>query len=255
MIGGKWAGWSFWNRTPAPPPPATSPLPPALTGPLRYLIGDDQGGVGAWRLNEIVEVGYDTTTPPKNCIASCYVNLLDEKNSHAYGDAAQTGTAADYNEGLIDYRGSGFLRNVRDQLLRRKKQGFTMCELDNPDSYPRESVLQAMDMAASMNFKIWVKNPFLPYSDLLSRRPALLHTATVGIIVERGCGTPAAMDDMRQAAGKPNMPVRFVFFGAGLGTAQQFAITIENEHYRNMGVTYSHKGEYERCEDILLPTP
>jgi len=75
------------------------------------------------------------------------------------------------------------------------------------------------------------------------------HTATCRIIVEKDAGSGRdgrASPQCRQTA----LPVWFVAFGGarpGDKTAQAAG------KYRNMGVTYSTKGEYANATDVLVP--
>lgn len=212
--------------------------------PLRYLIGTDKPGDG--KDGEIIEVSYDTTRPSERGLAIKYGNLFDERNSGKYGPYLKQGdTAAQYNEGQIDPRGNGWIRNIEDQITRAKQQGFCAIEWDNPDAYSVPDVVGAVSAAFGAGLMVAAKNP------LLMRRSPLLyveHPAVFGAIVEQGAGDPAQMDKLRIAAGKPNMPVWFVAFGRGKIWAH--ARAIEARAYKNMWVSYSRKGEYQSSEDI-----
>ena len=61
------------------------------------------------------------------------------------------------------------------------------------------------------------------------------------------------MDDLRRRAGKPDLPVWFVAFGASDGHAWAIKTAQQAEPYRHMGVTFSSGGEYTNCKDLLLP--
>src|SRR5262249_42052403 len=151
------------------------------------------------------------TEKPRRGIAIKYVNLFDEKNTGAYGPYLTTSdTAAQYNEGQIDPRGAGWLKNLREQFARAKAQGFEYVELDNPDAYSVPGGVPAADEAARWGLRVIAKNPMLMEGDPL---PYVAIPDVHGIIVERGAGAPREMEAMRKAAGKPNLPVWFVFFG------------------------------------------
>jgi hypothetical protein len=110
--------------------------------------------------------------------------------------------------------------------------------------------MHAVDLACERGFDVVAKNPKLVKGDA---RTYVAHPSVIGIIVERDCGTPAEMDELRRRAGKPALPVWFVSFKTGRNQAMQAAKAITAAGFVNMGVTYSRKGEYETSEDILLP--
>jgi hypothetical protein len=220
--------------------------------PLRYRIGTDEHSDG--NPGEIIEVSYNSTVKPRHGIAIKYGNLFDETNAGTYGPYLSTSdTAAEYNEGQIDPRGSGWLKNLREQFERAKRQGFEYIELDNPDAYSVREVVGAVDEAARYGLKVIAKNPMLLEGDPL---PYLAHPNIHGIIVEKGAGAPLEMEKLRWEAGAPKLPVWFVFFGKdGLSRARQTAAQIEAAGYPNMSVTFdSARDEYGGdIEDILLP--
>jgi hypothetical protein len=223
---------------------------------LRYKIGADNPGKG--NADEVVEVGYDWEKPVAGALSIAYCNLFNEKFSEQsrkeraeYGPYLKTSdTAEDYGEGQIDPRGAGWRRNLTEQFERRKKQGFEYIELDNPDAYKVADVVSAVDLAARYGLKVIAKNPGLMEGDPL---PYVAHPNVYGIIVEKGAGDAHAMDKLRQRAGKPDMPVWFVFFDkrkghdAGKKAATQTAALAQ--HYQNMRVTYSPGGEYTQSTD------
>jgi len=84
-------------------------------------------------------------------------------------------------------------------------------------------------------------------------RAYVAHPNVFGLIVEKDCGTPAQMDQLRRSANKPDLPVWFVTFGDGRNAATQAAQSITAARFANMGVTYSREGEYESSEDVLVP--
>jgi hypothetical protein len=220
----------------------------ALAGkPLRYLIGTDDPGAG--RDDEIIEVGYDVTAPPKRGVGIAYCNLFDERNTGRYAPYLHSSdTASKYREGQIDPRGPGWERNLREQFERRRRQGFRYVELDNPDAYRWFDVSDAYDLAASHGFQVIAKNPVICENGLAMMQ----HPAVVGAIVERGCGTPDEMVSLRDHARKPDLPVWFVYWGKGHDDAVECARRATL--CRNMGVTYSAgPKEYSGSRDLLRP--
>jgi hypothetical protein len=243
------------NMPPKATPPATGPLTgkplagnPLVGRPLRYLIGTE-GSAGA-RDGDVTVVSYGTSQPAKQGISIAYGNLFDELNTRRYGPYLRTSdTAAQYNEGQIDPRGPGWEKNLREQFERRKKQGFTYIELDNPDAYKIKDVIGAIELAATYGLKVIAKNPGLMEGGAASY---VAHPNVYGIIVEKGAGGAADMDALRRKAGKPDLPVWFVAFGSGKGWGNSVASAAKQ--YRNMGVTYSSAGEYGNVIDILTPS-
>ena len=223
---------------------------------LRYKIGTDNPGRG--NADEIVEVGYDWEKPVAGAPSIAYCNLFNEKFSEQsrkeraeYGPYLKTSdTAEDYGEGQIDPRGQGWRRNLTEQFERRKKQGFEYVELDNPDAYAVADVVGAVDLAASHGLKVIAKNPGLMEGDPL---PYVAHRNVYGIIVEKGAGDAHAMDKLRQRAGKPDMPVWFVFFdkrkGHDTGKKAAGEAAALARHYQGIMVTYSPGGEYTQSVD------
>jgi hypothetical protein len=234
--------------TPPAGPTRSSGDANALAGkPLRYLIGASSSGPG--HDDEVTVVSYTASTPVRHGISIAYCNLFDETNSGKYGPYLKTSdTAAQYNEGQIDPGGPGWEKNLREQFERRKRQGFEYIELDNPDAYAIKDVIGAIDLAATYGLKVIAKNPKLMEGGAASY---VAHPNIHGIIVERGAGNPDDMEALRRKAGKPDLPVWFVAFGAG----RAWAGTIANaaKRYRGMGVTYSSAGEYGNAIDILPP--
>jgi hypothetical protein len=225
---------------------------PLAGKPLRYRIGTDEPRDGS--PSEIIEVSYNSTLKPRYGLAIKYGNLFDENNDGTYGPYLTTSdTATAYNEGQIDPRGSGWLRNLREQFERAKRQGFEYIELDNPDAYSVREVVGAVDEAARYGLKVIAKNPMLMEGD---PRPYLAHPNIHGIIVEMGAGAPREMEKLRREAGAPKLPVWFVFCGKdGRSRARQAAAQIAAAGYPNMSVTFdSASHEYGGdIEDILLP--
>jgi hypothetical protein len=238
------------NRTVMFRPRGRDARPQAATGgltgkPLRYLIGAPSVGPGGD--DAVTVVPYDSK-PVKRGVSIGYCNLFDETNSGAYGPYLQASdTAAQYNEGQIDPLGPGWTKNLHEQFQRRRKQGFEYVELDNADAYAINDVISAIDLASSYGLKVIAKNPGL----LGDATSYVAHPNVYGIIVERGAGSPEEMDALRRKAGKPEMPVWFVAFGAGREWAHSTANAAKN--YQGMGVTYSSAGEYGNVIDILSP--
>jgi len=225
---------------------------------LRYLIGGNDSYSGAD--SEVTELSYDAEHPPQHGIGVKYGNLFNEK----YGEQSsaerakyapyleQGDTAAEYNEGQIDPAGQGWNKNLDEQFARAKAQGFTIIELDNPDSYEMDDVMGAADRAHAAGLQLLAKNPQICQGD---RVGYVAHPAVVGIVVERDCGTPDQMDVMRRNAGKPTLPVWFVAFGSGKSWAERMAEKAAAAQYVNMGVTYCTQGEYRNSTDLLVPVP
>ena len=233
-----------------------------LTGKkLRYKIGADNPGKG--RDGEIVEVGYDWSKPLPAGITIGYCNLFNEKYSEQskqqraeYGPYLKTSdTAVEYGEGQIDPRGPGWRRNLIEQFERRKGQGFEYVELDNSDAYSLADVIEAVDLAGSYGLKVIAKNPKLMEGDPL---PYVAHSNVHGIIVEKHAGDADGMDALRRRAGKPTLPVWFVFFDADQGhTAGKVAASEAAalaQQYANMHVSYSPGGEYTEAVDQTAHT-
>lgn len=227
-----------------------------MVGPLRYLIGGNDNYRGAE--GEFVELSYDAERPPPLGIGVKYGNLFNEKYSEQtpaekarYAPYLEQGdTAEEYGEGQIDPAGQGWNRNLDEQFERAKRQGFTVIELDNPDSYAMSDVIAAVDRAHAAGLQVLAKNPSICKGN---QQEYVAHPAVVGVVVEKNCGVPFTMDDLRQQAGKPDLPVWFVAFSGGRSWAERTAVQAEN--YHNMGVTYSEHGEYRDSTDILVPKP
>ena len=229
---------------------------PLVGKKLRYKIGADNPGNGT--AGEIIEVGFDWTKPLPAGTSIAYCNLFNEKYSEqsrkerdAYGPYLKSSdTAQDYGEGQIDPRGPGWRRNLIEQFEARRKQGFEYIELDNPDAYSVADVVGAVELAQSHGLKVIAKNPGLMEGDPL---PYVAHPNIYGIIVEKGAGNAHDMDALRRRAGKPDLPVWFVFFDkrkggeGGKNAAKQAAAAAQQ--FGNMSVTHSPDGEYTSALD------
>jgi hypothetical protein len=233
---------------PAPVPVPAVARNPLEGKPLRYLIGSDADSFAG--ADDVVTVTPYGVARARRGVSIAYCTLFDEHNSGRYGPYLNTSdTARQYDEGQIDPRGPGWTRNLRAQFEHRRKQGFEYIELDNPDAYAIESVLGAIDLAASYGLAVIAKNPLLMAGD---PTPYLAHRNVAGAIVERGAGNPADMHSLRIAADKPTLPVWFVAYGAGRAWAE--AVARQAKAFRNMGVTWSSVGEYGNALDVLRPT-
>ena len=168
-----------------------------------------------------------------------------------------TPTALEYGEGVPDQEGEGYRRNIVAQLDLRGIQHITLCEIDNPDAYPLASVLLAIDWATGRGIQVLAKNPGVSNLWQEDSTAVVAHPNVVGIIVERGAGTAHGMHALRQRAGKPELPVRFVSYDDGAGGedwANAIAREITAQGYRDMGVTYcSALREYASSSDVLRP--
>jgi len=220
---------------------------PLAGKPLRYLIALDQG------FGDLVEVGYDAERPSGETPAK-YCNLRDEYDSGDYGPYLPPDDIdAEYGEPAPDPDSDGFWANLATQLDRAKRQGFKYVELDNLDTYDVSTALECFDKCHERGLDVFVKNPLMVparvYAVMLLR-----HKAAVLVIVEEDCGTPATMQAMRDRAGVPNMPIRFVSYGSNDSWAQECAREIAEQKYVDMGVTHSPTGEYASSQDIVVPT-
>jgi hypothetical protein len=214
-------------------------------------------------------IGFDVDGPLPDGITGAYTNLLVEPE----GDPPQIperfgpflklkGTASEYGEGIPNPAGPGFERNFREQLARRKEQGFTILgDVDNPDTFRLATVQRAYDIAFAEGFQIICKNPGLGCSsvegdsDALEREdatPLLCHPGVIAMIVEKGAGTPDEMHKMRRAAQKLELPVFFVAFRKGHDDGYNWAVETAKAaaNYNYMSVTYSPDGEYTSSVDV-----
>lgn len=241
-----------------------SPRPAVASSELEgfrceYLIGTDKPGQG--KDGVFTVVSYDVARPLAKGKTGAYVNLLVENFKHLsrsqrnrYGPYLKMrGTAAEYQEGVSDPRFPGWELNLRDQLNQRSRDGFTILgDIDNIDSFRAVTVKRAYDIAHEQGFKFICKNPGLGcssiegHSDAEKREDAtslVAHPGVIAIIVERGAGTPGDMQRLRVAAGKPNLPVYFVFFGSERWLAPR-EVARQAASFRNMSVSHSPNGEY-----------
>lgn len=237
------------------PAPTVTPIPVInlLAGlPFRYLIGADYAFAGMPGTITVVPYGHAKAF---HGITIGYCNLFDELNTGEYGPYLHTSdTAAEYNEGQIDPTGPGWIKNLSEQFRDRQKQGIEFVELDNPDAYNMTAVRMALDYAwSAFKLKCVAKNPGLCPEPV----KYLAHSNVYGAIVENGAGSASQMDKHRREAGKPDLPVWFVFFNKGNGRmiADDVVREIREKRYRNMGVTFSSaRAEYGSSEDLLRPS-
>lgn len=217
--------------------------------PLRYLIGAENGGTG--NEGEITECPY-ALHKVRLGISVAYGNLFDELNTGNFGPYLRTSdTAVQYNEGQIDPAGDGWDKNLKMQCTRIKAAGFQFMEWDNPDAYDIKDVIYAVDYAQKFGLGVLAKNA--GQFDLGDAIQYLKHENIWGCIVERDCGRPNLYEYLRKEAGKPTLPIWFVFFGNDQKAANEAAESIEENHYLNMGVTFSPRTEYTTSKDILVP--
>lgn len=213
-------------------------VPPLAIPLLRYLIG--ASGVSALP-GYITEPGW-LAFKPKGGPSIAYLNLLDQSQSGKYGPYLPlSGTALQYNEPAPDPRKPGFEKNIRYQLDFAKRQGYDSVEWDNPDSYSTVDVLRALSLTQEYGLKVYAKNP------LICKDPAayVSHPTVIGIIVEKGAGTPKEYQSFLKQLSK-DIPVYFVFHGNQKHIASEYARDLPE----NMFVSYSAKGEYGSSEQL-----
>jgi N-acetylmuramoyl-L-alanine amidase len=233
---------------------------PILKNPLRYLIGGDddieiQSGF-------IYELSYDATYGD-----TAYGNLRDERGRYnSLQDANNNGPYApylppdditvQYGEYCPDPRGSGYLRNIREQIQRKKATGAIRIEFDNPDTMGLDlnDVLNAHDAAWDYGLNTVAKNP------MLVSNPTVYvgHPSVDLVICERNPrNTPTMLHELRLWINQPLLAIRFIAFVSGSENGEQWAQDvveeIEDHDYLNMGVTISYHGEYTSAVDLILP--
>jgi lysozyme family protein len=212
--------------------------------PLRYRIGADAAPAipGC-----TVEAPYGVAPPPGGI---WYCNCNDQTGTGDYGPYADiSDTAKQYGELVPDVHGPGWLALTNAQIAH--VPAGDCVEWDNIDAYPLAAVLELYDRTWARGVRVAVKNPGL----VKGGQALVAHPAAALIIVEKDAGTPDEMHAMRVAAGKPDLPVRFVAFGGGREWARTTAATIRAHNYPDMGVTYDAAGEYGGdITDILIPS-
>lgn len=241
-----------------PQPPVLSPANPVtvlkhprLVGKFWYLIAVEDKRVGAE--GEIFEFGYMGKKPIKGRYFD-YCNLMaQESDLHPISRYApflkQTDTAETYDEQVVDPKGKGWQLLLEDQVEKAKAAGAEGVELDNPDAYDRDTVLEAVNFFWKHDLTVLAKNPLACPWDATDY---LAHEAVVGVIVENGAGNPHEMDDLRVKVGKPELLVVFVAFkdkdSDGYSWIKQVAKQARN--YKNMFCTYSPDGEYTSAVEM-----
>jgi len=113
-------------------------------------------------------------------------------------------------------------------------------EQDNPDSFPVTAVMLGVQLAGERGLDVVAKNPGLLKADAVTY---VAHPDVVGIIVEKGGGSPGEMNELRRSADKPDLPVWFVSFKNGRSQAKRAAKEITSAGFINMGVTHSQGAE------------
>jgi hypothetical protein len=224
--------------------------PNSLAGlPLDYLIGADGPQRGtAGRVTETPFGEGPAASGPS--IGYCNLRREDGEPPEFGPYLPHDDIFAQFGEGRPDPQGPGFLRNIVEQLDNCKRLNHSLVEQDNPDSYPLSAVMRGITLAQERGLGVIAKNPGL----MKDGAPTYVgHPNVFGIIVEKDCGTPAQMDDLRRRVGKPGLPVWFVSFGDGRDSAARTAQAITAARFANMGVTFSREGEYESSDDVLAP--
>lgn len=237
------------DPAPAEKPPVEAPaaaLVP-LDDPLDYVIGADDTPPGS--VGRITEGPFDAP-PTLHGVSIAYCNMLDQRKNRICGPyLTPKGTAKEYSEGVPDPKGPGFEKNLRMQFELRQKQGYIYVELDNPDDehFSLKNVIFAIELAATYGLKVIAKNPGLLDDDNDSAWHYVGHPNVVGIIVEKGAGSPKEMDILRKRSGKPDLPVWFVW---RLGNeAQARACAQAAKQFPRMRVTRSNARD-ENGEEI-----
>jgi uncharacterized protein (TIGR02594 family) len=245
------------------PPPAKPPIPVVpqtitpLSGPFRYLIAVD--GELEGKDGEIFETGYNGKKPKKGRFFH-YGNLYDQTGTGAYGPYPDrtTDTASNYKERLVAPMGAGWVKLLADQCHAALAAGAEGIEWDNPDGYTAAAVMDAVNYAAGRGLTVLAKNP-LACTDWSPNEIVayVKHPAVVGVVVERGAGSPSDMDALRINAGKPDLFVRFVAFKNAKEDGRAWAANTARlcAPFKNMAVTISLDGEYTSSADVQGPWP
>lgn len=213
--------------------------------PLRYFIGADHAVAvpGA-----VVEAPYGAAPPPGGI---WYCNLYDQTKTGSYGPyLPDTETSKKYGEKVVDPNGPRWNAFIADQLA--LVPANDVVEWDNCDGYALATVLAVYDFTQRRAINVVAKNP--------SGSNQVLPPCVVGVVQEHDDSvTAASLHALRLAAGKPDLPLRFVTF-AGEPGGEQWARQVAADAMRlrlvEVGVTFDHaKDEYGGdVEDFLLPT-
>lgn len=222
----------------------------ALAGqPLRYLIARDSDA-GVTGMVTVIGYGADSLPVGGAGYINCRVENGGRRDGILYIDPPDD-IEREYGEPAIVFTTLSFWDNFDPQVAKWKRLGAPAVEIDNLDTYDVAAALKMFDQVAKASIGVLVKNAAIVDGD---QKALLAHPAAAMVIVEQDCGTPAAYEALRRAAGKPDMPIRFVAYGEGRPWAQQVAQQIKAAGYTDMAVTYSPDGEYGSVEHILLPT-
>lgn len=222
----------------------------ALAGqPLRYLIARDSDA-GVTGMVTVIGYGADSLPVGGAGYINCRVENGGRRDGILYIDPPDD-IEREYGEPAIVFTTLSFWDNFDPQVAKWKRLGAPAVEIDNLDTYDVAAALKMFDQVAKASMGVLVKNAAIVDGD---QKALLAHPAAAMVIVERDCGTAAAYEALRRAAGKPDMPIRFVAYGDGRQWAQQVAQQIKAAGYADMAVTYSPDGEYGSVEHILLPT-
>ena len=214
---------------------------------LDYLIGAN--GPLQGDEDRVTETPF-AAPPAARGVSIAYCNLRREEGEPpAYGPYLEHDDIfREYGEGRPDPSGKGFRRNLLEQL--------DLCSARSHASragHPDVSALRGSarhQPGAGTRARRGRQNPKLTGRGAVEY---VLHPNIFGIIVEKGAGSADDHDQIRRASGKPDLPVWFVHFDEGRSDAKERKKEIIKSGYRNMGVTYSPRGEYGSSEDVLLP--
>src|SRR6185295_7176285 len=222
---------------------------PFVGTPLDYLIANDaaQGAAG-----HITEPGYDPPHAPAGDWI-LYGNLRDQEGNQSFGPYLERTKTDDvgrqYGEWGPDPAGDGFWRLIDKQITRGRSLGAPCIEWDNIDTYDAAVALAVFERTQAAGLRVAVKNPNAVQGDTVA---LLRHPAAALCIVEcdsldgesgpSPSAAPAYFDKLRRAAGRPDMPIRFVGFndpddGDPRGDAERCAKAAAS--YSDIGVTFS----------------
>lgn len=248
--GGMFSFFNWFSRSKSIGGETIAPFKNPLSGKrMRYLIGADAKTIlRSFAYDQITVLPYDWDGAYLPPTPVGYCNLYWQKGAPdcaPYLD--DTDTSEEYGERVIDPYGSGFVKNLRWQFERWQKLGVRYVELDNPDGYDFDIVLNSIVLAERHGFGVIAKNP-----GLLKGHGAKYVAQCHGIISEKGAGSPAELDQIRRDAGFPDMPVWFVAYGV-FGNQWVRQLYVLTTNFKNMGVTLSPDDEYTEAEDVVVP--
>lgn len=135
---------------------------------------------------------------------------------------------------------------LTDALEFAKSKGLTLAELGlGALVWNLGSIAEATTIAHSFGIGIIARNPMLTSGP----QQIMAHNNTIGVIVERACGTPAGHAELRERAHRTKLlPVWFVYDGPE--GAQQCAEQIQHGHFVGMSVYYRAAGA---LQTVLTP--